>query len=489
MYSLGRSGSRRAVNIWPGFVDGLATLLMVVIFVLMVFMMAQFFLSVALTSKDAALDRLHSEINELAELLSLERRANADLRINVAELSSQLQSSLSDQERLSNQLLALDQERDDLTGQLRSANQARDSLAAQLQAMMADRDNLNEKLAALISDRDDLAARLQAMGAQRDDLQSRLDSAETVSAEKAKQLAAAEAAIDETNAALNRALAAMAINKERLEEALATIAANKEELAAAYQTIEVDKEKIEAQLAELAILQSLRDEMLDKLSETEEALGEEKELSKEANAALALLNRQIVALRQQLARLAVALEAAEAENTEKEVQIADLGKRLNVALASKVQELARYRSEFFGRLREALGDRQGIRIVGDRFVFQSEVLFRSGSAELGGVGKQQIAQLAGTLIEIAGTIPDELDWVLRVDGHTDRAPISTALFPSNWELSTARAISVVKFLVAEGIPPTRLAATGFGEFQPLDPGNDEIAFRRNRRIEFKLTQK
>jgi chemotaxis protein MotB len=166
-----------------------------------------------------------------------------------------------------------------------------------------------------------------------------------------------------------------------------------------------------------------------------------------------------------------------------------MGQRLNAALASKVQDLARYRSEFFGRLRKVLGDRRDIQIVGDRFVFQSEVLFASGSDSLAEGGKVQLAHLATTLKEIAEGIPDDINWVLRVDGHTDRVPISTARFPSNWELSTARAISVVKYLISQGIPPHRFAATGFGEFQPLDERDDEIAYRRNRRIEMKLDQR
>ena len=154
-----------------------------------------------------------------------------------------------------------------------------------------------------------------------------------------------------------------------------------------------------------------------------------------------------------------------------------------------MQELARYRSEFFGRLREVLGDHPDIRVVGDRFVFQSEVLFETGSAELGEEGRAQMARLARTLLDISRDIPKEIDWVLRVDGHTDKRPISTSQFPSNWELSTARAISVVKFLIRQGLPPNRVAATGFGEYQPIDPDNDEIAYRRNRRIELKLTER
>ena len=257
----------------------------------------------------------------------------------------------------------------------------------------------------------------------------------------------------------------------------------------AYQVIDADKEKIQAQLQDIAILQSLRDDLMARLAKTETDVETQRELSDKAQAQVQLLNRQILALRQQLADLATALEVTETADKEKEVQIADLGRRLNVALASKVQELARYRSEFFGRLREVLGARKDVRIVGDRFVFQSEVLFETGSAELGGAGQRQLSDLARALTEIAVRIPKNLPWVLRVDGHTDRIPIHTPEFPSNWELSTARAISVVRFLIEQGISADHLAATGFGEFQPLDPGSTEEALRRNRRIELKLTQR
>ena len=204
---------------------------------------------------------------------------------------------------------------------------------------------------------------------------------------------------------------------------------------------------------------------------------------------VARLNAGISALRQQLARIAAALEASEAKDLENQAVIADLGKRLNVALAAKVEELAGYRSEFYGRLRQVLGERDDIRIEGDRFVFQSELLFASGSADLAAAGRQEMRTLATTLLEISGEIPVDVQWILRIDGHTDPVPISTDRFPSNWELSTQRAISVVRFLIAEGVPPGRLAATGFGEFQPLDPGSTPEAYRRNRRIEMRFTQR
>ena len=193
--------------------------------------------------------------------------------------------------------------------------------------------------------------------------------------------------------------------------------------------------------------------------------------------------------REQIERLNAALQASEARTKDSQVQIADLGRRLNLALASRVEELARYRSEFFGRLREALGDRGDVRVVGDRFVFQSEVLFLSGSAELEPAGRQQLDGLAEALAQIAPRIPPDLNWVIQIDGHTDRRPIRTAQFPSNWELSTARAIAVVKYLMLRDIPAERLASAGFGEFQPLDPRDDEIGYRRNRRIEIKFTSR
>ncbi len=496
MYALGRGGARRSINIWPGFVDGLATLLLVVIFVLMVFMVAQFFLSVALTGKDEALTRLETEINELAELLALERSANTELRLNVQQLSAELQSSLASRESLASQLATVTEERESLANQLAALADERDRLASLLSDEQAERN----RLAALLSEEQAERERLSGTIASRDE---ELEALRSELRQSRQALTAREAELDEERAKLNAALARLQVEQEKLEQALAAIAAGKAELEDAYTSIEADKEKIEAQLAELAILKSLRDELVEKLMNSESArdalegdleeerraLADQRRLSEEAQIQITLLNRQLAALRAQLAEVAQALEISEAKNKEQEVQIADLGKRLNVALASKVQELARYRSEFFGRLREILGSRQDIRIVGDRFVFQSEVLFASGSATIGEEGREQLAQLARTLREIAATIPSELEWVLRVDGHTDRAPIATAAFPSNWELSTARAVSVVKFLIAQGIPPDRLAATGFGEFQPLDPGGDEIAYRRNRRIEFKLTER
>ncbi len=421
--------NRAASNIWPGFVDALATLLMVIIFLLMIFVVAQFYLNDALMGRDRALERLNFQVAELAELLSLERRASQDLRGNVAQISAELQSSLTERDELSTQLSALL------------------GISDQLQAAEAKLSRSGTDRARLDSERRNLTNELE-------EVYKSLESAnETVAVDKEKisvQL---------------RELAA-------LQQDIVAMRALREELAK-----RIDEQSRRAESAEAAARSSTR------------LFSDEQKISAAAKAQVALLNRQLAAIRRQIAALNQALEASEASDKAQRIEIANLGSRLNAALARKVQDLAQYRSEFFGRLRKVLGNRRDIQIVGDRFVFQSEVLFASGSDELAKSGKAQLGKLAETLKDIAKGIPTDINWVLRVDGHTDRVPISTSRFSSNWELSTARAISVVKFLISQGIPPSRFAATGFGEFQPLDPRGDEIAYRRNRRIELKLDQR
>ncbi|MEQ8227098.1 MAG: peptidoglycan -binding protein [Rhodospirillales bacterium] len=425
MASLARR-HERSTNIWPGFVDALATLLMVIIFLLLIFVMAQVFLGQALTGRDEALRKLEGEISELANLLALEKKTSENLRADVGRLSSELQASISDRERL-------------------SANLAELRLRAE-------------------------AAEQQLVDAM-------------VSMEASRQT------IERLETSLTEANKIVALRDEDLAKTKENLAVSEQELAERAQKL--------ARLArEVEALTALRDELTAKVmelgkqaDEKGDALIAEREISESARAQVALMNRQLAALRQQLATLEATLRAAEEKAQAQGVQIESLGKRLNAALASKVQELSRYRSEFFGRLRELLGNRPGIRIVGDRFVFQSEVLFDVGSAELGPAGKEQMLALAQTLLQLAERIPEDIDWVLRVDGHTDKTPISTARFPSNWELSAARAISVVKYLTDLGLPPVRLVAAGFAANRPIDPGSDEIALRRNRRIELKLTQR
>jgi chemotaxis protein MotB len=407
MFALTRR-SRYAVNVWPAFVDALASVLLVFIFVVLIFVLAQFFLNERLIGRERALDELSLQVNELANTLSLAREKSAELGERITELSTRLKATL------------------------------------------AERDSLTSRLA--------------------------------VTTQRAE---VAEAKASQLEAKLKDASTIIAADKEKIELQLQEIASLQENIA----TLRQRRTELETRVAGLAETVKQRDEEIvvarDRGKTLEADLTEVKE---ESRARVALLNQQIAALREQLARLSAALTLEEDKVEEQKTKIAELGQRLNVALARKVQELNRYRSEFFGRLREALGDHPDIRIVGDRFVFPSELLFPTASATLMPAGRHQLTRLAETLKTVTSKIPSDIDWILRVDGHTDRRPIQTARFPSNWELSTARALSVVNYLVAQGISPVRLAATGFGEFRPLDDRISEDAYKRNRRIEIKLTQ-
>ncbi len=281
-------------------------------------------------------------------------------------------------------------------------------------------------------------------------------------------------------AELNDLLSLEKLGKVNLEDQLTQVRAG---LAAA----EGERDRIKSLYQGLA---GAGNDAASRAGELNKALESEKQASSRALAQIEVLNQQISALRRQLAALEEALQASEKRDKESQSRIADLGQRLNVALAQRVQELSRYRSEFFGRLRAILGNRPDIRIVGDRFVFQSEVFFDTGQATLLPEGKSELDKVASALLELDKRIPNEIAWVLRVDGHTDVRPIANSpVFKSNWELSSARAISVVQYLISLGVPSQRLVAAGFAEFQPLDTGTTEEAYRRNRRIELKLTER
>ena len=285
---------------------------------------------------------------------------------------------------------------------------------------------------------------------------------------------------DEQLADLNARLSTLA-------EELNVAESENERLSVRVDTLESEN----AQLAEANTALSTQVATLrEGLAAAEDSLIAEEGLNAEAQATIALLNNQMAALRQELSRLNEALNAAEAREAELEAEVVNLGRRLNAALASEVARLARYRSEFFGRLVEVLGDRSGVRVVGDRFVFETDVLFGSGQAELSAAGRDSLQPIADAIIQLTDEIPDDLDWVLRVDGHTDRVPLGpNAPFESNWELSTARSLSVIEYFETQGVPPRRLLAAGFGEHYPIAEGRTAEAYARNRRIELKLTSR
>jgi chemotaxis protein MotB len=421
-----RGGGGNGLDAWPGYVDALSTLLMVIIFVLLVFVLAQAFLSVALSGRDRALDQANQQLAELSDMLSLERGRTADLTLSVATLSKQLQTATS--------------ARDSLTSQLAAAQAAAAASATQVTQLQA----------------------ALAAGTTR---------AETAE-QQAKSLAAALAERDATIKADRATIEARLSDLARLTEQTKALTALRDEL-----------QKQAADAAARATTEA------ERRAATEKMLSDEKNLGDSGRAQIALLNAQVAQLRAQLGQLSKDLNLAQSAMSDKDTQIANLGQRLNAALASKVEELQQYRSEFFGKLRALLAGRPGISIVGDRFVFQSEVLFPVGSAELTPGGVDQINALATTIKQIASEIPPNLPWVMRIDGHADRQPVSGGAFASNWELSAERAINVVKLLVIEGVPPEHLAAAAFSEYQPIDTADTPAAFAKNRRIELRLTDR
>lgn len=421
------SGARRArrpIDVWPGYVDVLAALLILVIFVLLLFSFAQFLLSQLLDEQETELDVMYQRVVELTDLLGLEQENSKRLSGEVAGLGERVDGLLGDKRALSDEVTVLTSSNQAQQGEIREQL----LLIASLQE---DVDSLRQLRAQLESDVGKLAAELDdkitEIGAERD---------------RSKALQA--------------------------ELALQT-----------EHTLLVQRE-LEQREIRIQALSALVDER-------DRAIAEQRRLSADAQAEIALLNAKLDDLRRQLEEIGQALAAAEQIKSEQAAKIDDLGERLNVALAREVNRLRQYRSDFFGRLREVLGANPSVRVVGDRFVLPSELLFDSGSATLATPGRIELAKLAVTLGDLAQRIPGDIDWILRVDGHTDPVPINTTQFASNWELSTARAVSVVRFLIEQGIAPQRLSATGFGEFHPIDPATTPEAYRRNRRIELKLT--
>jgi chemotaxis protein MotB len=467
-YNSRRRGGENGLDAWPGYVDALSTLLIVIIFVLLVFVLAQAFLSVTLSGRDKALDRLNRQLAEMSDMLSLERGRTQDLRASVADLNQALAASTA----------------------------ARDTLAQQLAAATADATRTAAERDSLRGDRDRLAAQLADAQAQTASAVARTDQLQ-------QQLSQSAGRTDAAGQETARVAGDLAAAQKQLAEMRA-------QMQALDQTVTADKATVQARLSDLAklteqvrALTALRDQLEQQAQDaaaratteqqrraaTEALLADEKKLGDSARAQVALLTQQVDQLRAQLSSVAKALLLSESSGRDKDAQISNLGQRLNAALAAKVEELQQYRSEFFGKLRTVLANRPGIQIVGDRFVFQSEVLFPTGSADLTQAGQDQIRALATTIKQIAAEIPPDVHWIMRVDGHADRQKVSGGAFASNWELSAERAISVVKLLIDQGVPPDHLAAAAFGDTQPIDPADTPDAYAKNRRIELRLTDR
>ncbi|WP_424978636.1 peptidoglycan -binding protein [Leisingera sp. S232] len=608
-----RTGQRFQASIWPGFVDAMTGLLLVLMFVLTIFMVVQFVLRETITGQESQLDELSAEVRALASALGLEERANSRLNARLGALTSTLNTAEADLAQARSLITSLTAQRDRQAAELSEAVGRITSFEAQVAALIASRDAAQARVADLDAERDSLeaarakllseqealnlalaqargeidaqaeAARLAA--AEREAMEALIASLETQEAEQTGEIAGLQKQLDaEAAARLLEAAAAEAL-RQKLQSADAELTAMTLALDAQRQqaedtltllaAAEAARKQLDAQLSELAAARAGSDaetgrlaaelaeakaalaaaetkaedldvlrqrllaavaaqeaaeagaaELLDRaaeraalLAQARDALSQEQAVSEEARRETALLNQQVAALREQLGGLQAILDDYQARDAAQQVQLQNLGQDLNAALAraaseerkrrileeqerkrleveaealaSKAQDLERYRSEFFGRLRGLLGTQEGVRIQGDRFVFASEVLFQPGSATLSPEGQVEIAKVVSILQGVVTAIPDEINWIIRVDGHTDGTPlIGHSKFADNWELSQGRALSVVRYMVeALGVAPSRLAANGFGEYQPVNLADTPEAHAQNRRIELKFTEK
>jgi chemotaxis protein MotB len=538
---LSRRGSRSEAPIWPGFVDALTTLLLVLMFVLTIFMVVQTVLRDTITSQDSELDSLASQVASLADALGLERNRASELQNEVGRLGASLTEAQTRGEEqasliasLSGQLTARQNEltaaaaritsfesqvasllaqRDAAQGQVTTLTAAVQDLKDTETRLITEKEALDLALAAARTEVDAQAETARLAAVRREALESLIASLKVDAAATKADLAAAQTELSAEEAARLTDAAALEALREKLKNA-------DTELTSMTLALEEQRKRAEETLTLLAAEQTkaaqaaakLGGDPVSLLAVAKAALTAEQEKSLEAQRRVTLLNEQIAALRGQLGSLQGLLDAAAAKDVDAKVQLEALGTQLNsalaqvaaeqrkradleeaerVRLAAENQDLEKFRSEFFGQLRTVLAGREGVRIVGDRFVFSSEVLFNPGSADLAPEGQAQIAGVVETLTDVIGDIPPGIDWIIRVDGHTDNVPLSgTGLFADNWELSQARALSVVRYMQDSlGFPPNRMAATGFGEWQPVEPGDTPEARAANRRIELKLTER
>ncbi|MCA0042751.1 peptidoglycan -binding protein [Celeribacter litoreus] len=540
MAVLRRASHRMSGSIWPGFVDAMTALLLVLMFVLTIFMVVQSMLRDTISGQEHELEALGAEVAALAQALGLEQQRSSGLEGQVGALQATLTEARATAEAQAAQINSLTAQNAQLTTRIAS-------FEAQVASLLAERDAALTEGAQLAAQIEDLeAAKAQLISEQeaaqlalakaRDEIDAATETArlaaarrealEALVAELRDEAEVRELALGEARSQLSQAEQDRIADAAALEALQERFKSSQEELTAMTLALEAVRKDAEDTLTLLAAARSARDTLQEQLDTeitererqaallalVQEQLTSEEALSAEGERKISLLNAQIAQMRDQLAALQATIDVREAKDRDNEVQIDSLTQRLNSALAQVAAEeraraaleeaerrrleeeaksLQNYRSEFFGRLREILGDREGVRIVGDRFVFSSEVLFEPASADLGDGGKAQIARVANTLAEVAAEIPPEIDWVIRVDGHTDKTPLSGAgVYRDNWELSQARALSVVRYMVEDlGFDPSRLVAAGFGEFQPVAIGDAPEALALNRRIELKLTEK
>jgi chemotaxis protein MotB len=534
---LSRRGSRAEAPTWPGFVDALSSLLLVLMFVLTIFMIVQFVLRDTISTQNTELGSLSEQVASLADALGLAKLDAAKAKDQIGQLTSQLADAKGKADQQSALIATLNSQLTARQGELTQAQAKITSFEAQVASLLADRDAARGQVAALGAQVTDLKAARDKLQTEQDALNLAVAKARSevdAQTEAARLAAARTEALQALIADLhNRADASAAAlsdaEKQRITDAAAAEALraklkdSQAELTAMTLALEAQRKKAEDTLTLLAAARAAADQATQTqmteaqkqaalLSVANDALSKEQAKSAESARQVELLNQQVAALRTQLQSLQGILDASAAKDKQNSVQIQALGSQLNAALAQVAEEqkrradleaaarakleaenknLSNYRSEFFGKVSAVMAGVSGVKVVGDRFVFSSEVLFPPGSADLSPAGQAEIAKVVAILKEVAAQIPPDINWILQVNGFTDNQPLSgTGQFRDNWELSTARALSVVHYMV-NGLhfPPDRLAATGFGEFQPVATGDTPEARAQNRRIELKLTEK
>ncbi len=525
-----RSGRRTEGNIWAGFVDAMTALLLVMIFVLSIFMIMQFVLRETLVGQGRQLASLEDQIASISEALGATRRQNDQLQSQNSELQSNLSQLQFSYEEQSTQIADFETQVASLLARQQELQASVDAAQAARDEALSDKDKAELALAAARNDISQSEADARLAAAKADALQAMIDDLQApdgtdnaqIEASMARVMALANAALSddaladsETGQQLRDEVEKLSeLEQQRLAEQ-ASIAYLRErlkssdtELTAMTLALEEERKKAEENLTILAALQSQREDIQNSdLSQEEkdkalldlarQEIAQRDKASEEDARRIALLNQQTAALRSQLNALQGLLDAAAEADAAADVQIETLGSSVNSALArvaaeerARAKNLESYRSEFFGEIRKVLEGVDGIEVVGDRFVFSSEVLFAPGSAVLSAEGQAQISKIGELIIGLSGQIPTEIPWIIRVDGHTDITPLAAwSQYDDNWELSQARALSVVRYMIdADGVDPARLAATGFGEYHPIDTTNTPEGLARNRRIEFKLTE-
>ena len=525
---------REASNMWPGFVDAVTTLLMVLLFVLTIFTVMQSVLRDQITTQTTELDQLNAQVSQLADALGLERTKVTDLTTQLGTLQSTLSAAKARGEAQDALIANLNSQLTARQGELSAAQTRIASFEAQVASLLADKSRAENRITDLTAANARLMSDQEALNLALAKARTEVDAQSEQARLAAARAEAIQALLDEmkaraetTSASLSRAQAQLTLaEQQRLVDAAALKALQDklkgadDELTAMTLALEEQRRHAEETLKLLAAAEAAKqeattladDQKAALMAEADRIIGEKDRSLIKASERMALLNQQLNALRAQLAELQGVLNAAAAKDAVDRVQIESLGSQLNAALAqvaaeqkkraeleaaeaarlkAENQDLSKYRSEFFGELSKLLEGQPGVRVVGDRFVFSSEVLFQPASADLSPEGQAQIASVVATLNQVVPQIPPSIPWIIRVDGHTDSTPLSgTGQFKDNWQLSQARALSVVRYMQdVLGFPPNRLAATGFGEYQPVATGDTPEALAQNRRIELKLTER